>query len=292
VILRILLAALFLLAGAGTASARDEGICTPSSDGIAFGSYAGSDVEIVGSLVLVCSGNGRLNYTVTLTTGAGTYDARQMKQATNSLVYNLYSDTLHRTIWGDGTGSSRDVRGAVSLRAQALQTEIVTIYALLPAGALPALGSYSDTIVATVTTDDGSRTGAFPVTAQVAPNCTISATNLVFPDYDGSQVDGQSQISLNCNPNVPWNLALGPGAFPGATATTRRMAGSGPAALAYSLYRDAARTQNWGNNIGVDTVQGLGTGTVQNVPVFGRIRAGQAPPTGGYVDRIVATVVF
>ncbi|HEX4737447.1 MAG TPA: spore coat U domain-containing protein [Allosphingosinicella sp.] len=291
-ILRILLAALLFLAFAGTAHARDEGICTPSSSGIAFGSFTGSDVEVTGSLVLVCAGNGRLNYTVTLSKGAGTYDARLMKQGGNTLFYNLYSDTLHRTVWGDGTGGSRDVRGSVGLRGQALQTEIVTIYALLPAADLPSAGPYSDTIVATVTTDDGVKTSSFPVTAQAAPNCTISATNLAFRDYAGSQVDGQSEISLRCNPRLAWNVGLSPGNFPGATVSSRRMRGPSPASLGYALYRDAARTQNWGNIVGTDTLVGTGSGSPQIVNVFGRIPASQSAASGGYVDTIVATVTF
>jgi spore coat protein U-like protein len=292
VILRLLLAAFLVLAGAGTANARGEGTCSPASLGIFFGSFTGSEITSIGSIVLTCRGDGRLDYRVALSTGAGTYDLRQMKQGANSLGYNLYSDSRHRQVWGDGTGNSSDVRGAVSLRRDNLQTVIVTVYAQLPAAPPPAVGTYSDTIVVTVTTDDGVSSSAFPVTAIATANCAISATNLPFPDYAGSQVDGQSLISLNCNAGLHWNVGLSPGNFAGATVASRRMSGPGFSSLGYALYRDPTRSLNWGNVIGVDTVSGTGTGTPQNIPVFGRIPAAQSARAGGYRDTIVATVSF
>ena len=73
--------------------------------------------------------------------------------------------------------------------------------------------------------------------------------------------------------------------------TTRCMQ-SGAAQLTYALYRDAARTLNWGNTVGTDTLAGTGTGSAQASTVYGRIAAGQLPAPGGYVDTITATITF
>jgi spore coat protein U-like protein len=60
----------------------------------------------------------------------------------------------------------------------------------------------------------------------------------------------------------------------------------------YALFRDAARTLNWGNTIGSNTVSGIGTGSAQSLPVFGRVPPSQTAAPGGYVDTIIATITF
>ena len=48
--------------------------------------------------------------------------------------------------------------------------------------------------------------------------------------------------------------------------------------LAYSLFRDAGRTQNWGQTIGTDTTTGTGTGANQTLTIYGRVPAQTVPP--------------
>ena len=62
--------------------------------------------------------------------------------------------------------------------------------------------------------------------------------------------------------------------------------------LMYSLFKDAARALNWGNTVGADTMSGTGTGSLQTIPVYGRLPASQPAVPGGYVDTIIATVTF
>jgi spore coat protein U-like protein len=134
----------------------------------------------------------------------------------------------------------------------------------------------------------------FLVTANVNSSCTISAADLVFGDYDptGGDVDGQSNVTLNCTNSSPWNVGLNAGTFAGATVTTRKMTGPGAYSLSYGLYSDAARSTNWGNTVGTDTVSGTGTGGSQIVTVYGRIPGTQNVGAGGYQDTITATVTF
>ena len=140
----------------------------------------------------------------------------------------------------------------------------------------------------------GTATTSFLVTANVNSNCIIDATDLDFGDYDpvGGALDGQSQISVTCLKTTQWNVGLNAGTAAGATVTTRKMTGPGAFLLDYALFSDAARTTNWGETVGTDTVSGTGTGATQIVTVYGRIPASQNVGVGGYVDTITATVTF
>ena len=92
------------------------------------------------------------------------------------------------------------------------------------------------------------------------------------------QVDGQAEIQLVCTNTAQWNIGLDAGTFPGATVTTRAMTGPTGFHINYELFSDPARTTNWGDTVGTDTVSGTGNGGVEvlNAP-YGRIPASQAP---------------
>lgn len=138
-----------------------------------------------------------------------------------------------------------------------------------------------------------SSTTTFQVTASVGATCNInSAGNLDFGAYPGTQTDNTSTITVTCTNTTPYDLGLDAGTSTGATVTTRAMTGTGSALLNYALFRDSARTLNWGNTVGTDTLHVVGTGVAQNSTVFGRIPAGQAPTPGGYTDTITVTLSF
>ncbi len=72
-----------------------------------------------------------------------------------------------------------------------------------------------------------------------------------------------------------------------------RMQGPGSTRLNYSLLRDPARANNWGNTIATDTVAGMGTGSTQSLTVYGRLPGNQtALRQGTYSDMITATITF
>ena len=137
-----------------------------------------------------------------------------------------------------------------------------------------------------------TATTTFQVTANVNVACTIEATDLDFGDYTQAQLDAQSEITLNCTPAAEWNVGLNAGTFSGATVTTRKMTGPSTFSLAYGLFSDPARTNNWGDTVGTDTVSGVGTGAAEVLNVYGQIPASQVVGAGGYVDTITATVTF
>jgi spore coat protein U-like protein len=60
----------------------------------------------------------------------------------------------------------------------------------------------------------------------------------------------------------------------------------------YSLFRNATRTQVWGQTIGTDTVTGTGTGANQALTIYGRVPAQAVPPPGTYTDTVTVTITY
>lgn len=287
----VLVGLALLLFGAGPALANPT--CTPSSAGIAFGDFTGSQITITGSIILTCTGTGKDNFDLNLSTGSsGSFTTRRMKNGSNSLSYNLYTDSTFSKIWGSGSGGTDHVSGTADMGSSTTITIVVPLYAKLPAQTKPPFGPYSDTIVASVVMSGVTKTVSFPVTANVPPDCTFSAGNLVFGTYSGAQLDAQSSITLTCTSGTTWNVGLDAGTFAGATVTTRKMTGPGTSSMSYSLFRNSGRTLNWGNTVGTDTLSGTGTGSAQSVTVYGRVPASQNLPAGSYEDTIIATITF
>lgn len=137
-------------------TASVDASCTISTAAVAFGAYdpivtnAASPLVGTGTITVTCT-NGA---STTITLGAGgnedtgsTDDVplRQMNDGgSNLLAYFLYSDPGRTTVWGNteeagkthlGTGTSTDL----------------TVFGRVPAGQNVPAGSYSDTVVATVT---------------------------------------------------------------------------------------------------------------------------------------------
>jgi spore coat protein U-like protein len=137
-----------------------------------------------------------------------------------------------------------------------------------------------------------TATTTFQVSATVAATCVLSATNLAFGSYSGVQSDITSTVTATCTNTTPYTIGLSAGASTGALVTTRAMTGPAGALLNYSMFRDSARSLNWGNTAPTDTVGGTGNGSGQALTVYGRIAAGQYVAPGAYTDTITATVTF
>lgn len=130
--------------------------CTISTAPVAFGNYdpvvanATSALNGTGTITVTCTSGDATN--ITLGQGAdadsGSTDAaplRRMKDAgTDVLSYALYQDSARTTVWGNtlATGVNETGTGVA---------QNVTVYGAVAAGQNVPAGSYSDTVVATVT---------------------------------------------------------------------------------------------------------------------------------------------
>jgi spore coat protein U-like protein len=117
---------------------------------VAFGTYdvfSNSPVDSTGIIRIYCNGGAR-SVTVDLSKGnAPTYSPRYMLKAAEQLNYNLYLDAARTIIWGDATGGTSHY-GPVD---PPNKTNVdLTIYGRIPAGQDLSVGSYADTITATV----------------------------------------------------------------------------------------------------------------------------------------------
>jgi len=142
-----------------------------------------------------------------------------------------------------------------------------------------------------------------PAPAAAFITCSFNSTpGMAFGAYDDSSAtadDSATGIVVRCfriggpnNANVV--VQLGPSANSGAIAT--RQMRSGANSLNYNLYRDAARSQVWGQTAGVDTAS-INTGTISNggsanvnFTIYGRIPALQNVNAGAYSDSVQITV--
>jgi spore coat protein U-like protein len=133
----------------------------------------------------------------------------------------------------------------------------------------------------------------FSVNATVIANCNVSASALNFGSSGllSSSINATSTLTVDCTSGSAYNVGFDAGTATGATVTSRKMT-NGTAAVNDALYSNAARTTNWGNTVGTDTVSGTGTGASQSYTVYGSVPAQTTPSPGTYIDTITVTVTY
>jgi spore coat protein U-like protein len=147
------------------------------------------------------------------------------------------------------------------------------------------------------------QTGSLTVTATVAASCLVVGPNtLAFGPYDPTDInnatalDAAGSLNIRCTKNTLAHVQLGQGgnAATGSDCTTplRQMA-SGTERLGYTLYSNSLRTTIWGcTGTNESTFTSANSGTATNIPVYGRIAAGQNVAAGNYSDTVTINVTF
>jgi len=129
----------------------------------------------------------------------------------------------------------------------------------------------------------------------LAQSCDINVTPMAFGSLDGfpaTVVDSAGSVNINCDPQVSYLIRMDAGRNSNGGFTVRKMILlGGSETMEYNLYRDSSRTMIWGDGTGGSSiVTGMGAGVTQDVPVYGRIHAGQNLMAGKYTDSITVTV--
>ena len=144
------------------------------------------------------------------------------------------------------------------------------------------------------TTDGG--TFAFSVAANVVKSCVVTADPLDFGSVDGivssANIDAQTTIYLTCSRPTAYRVLLIPSN--NSTTGTSAMKGlsSGNAdTVPYQLYRNAARSQQWGNQT-ANSPTGTGTGTAQSLTVYGRVPGLPNVRPDNYKDTVTVSVTY
>ena len=129
-----------------TVTAVYSSVCHLASTNLNFGSAGLLNAAVSGTSTLTATCSASTPYTLSLSGGnANATDPTQRKMANGAaqITYGLYQDAAHGNPWG--STSSNWVSGTGSGASQSL-----TVYGLVPTQTTPAPGTYTDTIVATV----------------------------------------------------------------------------------------------------------------------------------------------
>jgi spore coat protein U-like protein len=119
---------------------------------VAFGGYdvfGAAPVDSARSLTFICYGVGSTDtIVIELSPGnASSFSPRQLAYATSALAYNLYLDAGRTSVWGDGTGGTSRYGPTTPPSGSGVT---VSIFGRVPARQNVSVGSYGDTIVATI----------------------------------------------------------------------------------------------------------------------------------------------
>ncbi|WMJ68503.1 spore coat U domain-containing protein [Stenotrophomonas sp. 24(2023)] len=247
----------------------------------------------------------------------------------DTMNFQLYNDTGYSQITGltpNGTPPAKELTLVYSVPALVGGSGVVTtqLSAQIPANQTLASGNYSrtfsganvvlnwaygETIIGNATmpstclagvsgTGSASGVGTFTATANVLPQCgSYLTTDLDFGTVAGgisSNIDRTATLTLTCLRRTAYQISLDNGQ--NSLGTVRRMRttiNNSNYYLTYELYRDSNRSQRWGNTLNVDTYGNTGTGSAQQVTVYGRVSpvTGQ-PPAGTYTDRVQVTITY
>ena len=139
-----------LTGGSFNVTASIGGSCTISATPINFGSTTNlaAAINATGALTATCTSG--LPYTLALNAGSttgNTIAARRMSLGGTGpgvVAYQLYRDPGPTNLWGDGsTGGVHSGSGSGS-------AQTLTVYGQVPVQAMPAGGTYQDTVTATI----------------------------------------------------------------------------------------------------------------------------------------------
>lgn len=134
--------------------------CSVSANTLAFGAYDTINAKAGTSAITVtCTHTNnpatRFDYSVALSSGPGSYAARQMTGTGDTLLYNLYTSVAHSTVWGDGTAGSAIVNGSFVVGGGTGRSgsDVQTVFGLIDAAQNVLPGAYATAapIIVTVT---------------------------------------------------------------------------------------------------------------------------------------------
>jgi spore coat protein U-like protein len=324
-ICRLILMTVTLWLLAATAARADN--CVATMTDVDFGvvsPIAGSDVTASGTLTVTCYwtvGTNPLllpaaNVCVNLGVGpgGGTGAPRYLLNGSNRMTFNLYTDSSYTAakIWGStaSTIGARPINGTlVGLLGLGGVTQSFTVYGKIPAASLVGVATVgnADTLYgasfaghgtvqygfgSVPCTGGASAAFSFQARATAVNNCLISTSNLAFAS--GSPITDQrisAPLSVACTANSTYQIALNGGVSnnPGARTMKNSVTGETIGYRISSTPDGAA----WGDGTASTTVySGTGTGSAQNVMMYGIVPRQRAPTPGDYRDTVTVLLMF
>ena len=245
--------------------------------------------------------------------GGSSSGTRRLERSggTETLNYNIYQDLARTTPWGHasfptlGTVPPMTMSATVPLLGTASTSTSRQVYfrlfgsqqTSLPGTYLSSFAGAHTQICAGIGLGGcpglylitSSPQAPFSVEATFTKNCTVTTQSVNFGSTGilAANIDATGQVRVTCTQMTGYSVGLSIGSF---TPTTRRMT-MGSEFVVYGLYRDAARSQGWGDVAGTMPT-GNGTGLTENYTVYGRVAPQATPSPGTYNDTVVVTITY
>lgn len=300
----MLVLALFMMAPSETKAET----CSANMSNMNFGNInvvAGTAVDTAATLTVTCSGFSGAN-TVCVNFGvgqSGDATSRTMVGPAGATVrYDLYTDAARTDVWGSWVTGYRSPGIEVSAGNGTFNYPVYGRFFASQQSA--AWGAYSSTFTVDPVVEyknaggncpkpgSSQTSSSFTVSAYVLPSCKVSASNMNFGSSGiiAANVDATATLTLTCSNGAPYTVSLSNGNT-GTSPILRKMV-NGANSITYGLYRDAARSAQWGSTIGTNTASGTGNGSLQTMTVYGRVQPQNTPAPGTYTDTIVVTITY
>jgi spore coat protein U-like protein len=324
--------ALLLVAGLALAPCAEASTtCTASMSNVSFGNVNPFDgsVSVNATIQYSCTitsilSSSRVRLCFSIGSGAqgdGSITPRRMTGTATPMSFNLFKDASYTQIWGtraDAAGPMHATMEIGALLGSVTQNASLTVYGRVPANQTALVpGAYSNNFSGINTeliyrynefllglepfpvSCSGSGTGGtgtFPFTASAsvvaACNPAFTVQNIDFGTHGllTASIDTSATVAPQCTNTTPYQIGLDNGLY--AVGNTRRMRSAGGRHVSYELYRDAGRSQRWGNTVNTDTVSATGDGSAQSLPIYARVAPQTTPPEGAYSDTVTVTIYY
>jgi spore coat protein U-like protein len=270
--------------------------------------------------VLVCMGEGWD------TTGGDLNNGRWLNAGGSyNLTETTYQDAGYSSIWGapwDVNTSTVAYQLIVTTNASGTATANFTGYGSIPPGNTTAPpGTYTSsatevrtlshvqsgggdicTAIAPATYNTGLKSLTGTLSATINATCNISTAALNFgssPSFVSLNIDAAATITAQCTNTTPYSIGLDVGTNASGSQNRMRL-GATSNYITYGLFTDSARSQAWTTTSSATSCTGgastctlgTGTGSSQNITVYGRVPPQSVPAIGFFTDSVVVTITF
>jgi len=258
-------------------------------------------------------------YCVFLGVGSGgtTGQYRAMVSGTAKLPYNLYLDTSYAptSVWGGGAMvNTSPVTGAMStLLGLASITNTYPISGRIPGAALTTVASGGGDTAAYTSVFSADATLSYAFYAGTPPPCTAGTTttfsfqartnvvndcvvNAGVLNFGPTTVLVQpmrtlATLGVKCTANANFRISLNGGL--NGTPGVRKLKNTATGEMIAYTISDALDGATWGDGTGgTAPVLSVGTGSQQNLTLYGLVAPQTTPTPGDYKDTVTATIYF
>ncbi len=140
----------------------------------------------------------------------------------------------------------------------------------------------------------GRATNTIRVGVRPLNGCRVSATPMVFivvPPYTNTKADATATITVNCTPNIDFNIDIDRGLYN--NGINRRMYNAtANKYFDYDVYKNPPRSQVWGTGQTQNLAGNSGQTGFVDYTVYGRTEQINRLEAGSYRDTLTITVTF